>query len=413
MREARIAIVNNFKPRRPGDSSHLSAALADRYVAGGHEALVQTAAHQDAPAEEERDGHRVVRLTATPMPQLGLSIDVDMALALARTANLRRVRRRLDGFQPEAIPQHGQVYNLTWLSGRYGRRNKRPVLPSVHTRVESPDPKNTALCKAPDRGLVTPSLRRHRPRDVSMDELCGADCEQRHRATPAEREHSPAAVEPRRREAPPTRDVRAEDGNGDQPRTVSLGHGTPQRHRRPPSEAQPTSPDKHPQTKGRTAGRSDHDAGAKRAAEQGGTDASATTGEAPPAAVPSCVAAADSVSQDPQGAGVGTASQEARAAGRATNGTSSETNRPAGELRNGENVARARPNDGPDLAEVVIRLLDDPQEREWIAKAQRELVHANFTLDVVLARRHLEAFARMTGAPLPQLDPPRPEERPA
>jgi glycosyltransferase involved in cell wall biosynthesis len=408
----RIAVVNNFFPPRPGGSSHLSASLAARYVAAGHEVLVLTAAYQDAPAEEERDGYRVVRLPAMPMPQLGLSIDFDMAFALARPANLRRVRRLLDGFQPDVIHQHGQFFDLTWLSGWYARRNKIPVLLSVHTRLESPDPKYTALFKALDRFLVKPILRSYRPRYVIMDELCGAYCEQRYLATPDEFEYIPVAVEPSRFEAPPTRDVRAEYGIGDQPLIVSLGHVIPLRHRLPLIEALPTILDKHPQTKVMIVGRIYYDAFVKRAAELGVTDAIVTTGVVPPADVPSFFAAADIVTHDLQGTGFGTASLEAMAAGRATIGTITETNFPAVELRNWENFVLARPNDGPDLAEVVIRLLDDPQEREWIAKAQRELVHANFTLDVV-ARRHLEAFARMTGAPLPQLDPPRPEERPA
>ncbi|MET7751464.1 glycosyltransferase family 4 protein [Micromonospora sp. NPDC005367] len=391
----RIAVVNNFFPPRPGGSSHLAAALAARYVAAGHEVLVLTAAYRDSPAEEERDGYRVVRMPAMPMPQLGLAIDFDMAFTMARPGNRRRVNRLLDEFKPDVIHQHGQFFDLTWLSGWYARRRGVPVLLSVHTRLESPDPKYMAMFKALDRWLVKPILRRYRPRYVIMDELCGAYCEQRYGATKDEFEYLPVAVEPSRFEAPPTRDVRAEYEVNDAPLIVSLGHVIQLRDRLALVEGLPAILAKHPRTKVMVVGRVYYDAFLKRAEELGVSDAIISTGAVPPADVPSFFAAADIVAHDLQGGGFGTASLEAMAAGRATIGTITETNFPAVELRNWENFVLARPNDPKDLAAAVIRLLDEPQEREWIAKAQRELVHANFTLDVV-ARRHLDVFARMT-----------------
>ncbi|MFU8849839.1 glycosyltransferase family 4 protein [Micromonospora sp. SL1-18] len=391
----RIVVVNNFFPPRPGGSSHLAAALAARYAAAGHEVLVLTAAYRDAPATEERDGYRVVRLPAMPMPQLGLAIDFDMAFALARPGNLRRVTRLLDEFKPDVIHQHGQFFDLTWLSGWYARRRKVPVLLSVHTRLESPDPKYMALFKGLDRFLVKPILRRFRPRYVIMDELCGAYVEQRYKGTKDEFEYIPVAVEPSRFEAAPTVDVRAKYDVGDSPLIVSLGHVIQLRDRLALIEALPAILEKHPQTKVMIVGRVYYDAYQKRAEQLGVTHAVITTGAVPPTDVPAYFAAADIVGHDLQGGGFGTASLEAMAAGRATIGTITETNFPAVKLSNWENFVLARPNDAADLAEAVIRLLDDPQEREWIAKAQRELVHANFTLDVV-ARRHLEVFERMT-----------------
>lgn len=391
----RIVVVNNFFPPRPGGSSHLAASLASRYAAAGHEVLVLTAAYRDAPASEERDGYRVVRLPAMPMPQLGLAIDFDMAFTLARPGNLRRVTRVLDEFKPDVIHQHGQFFDLTWLSGWYARRRKVPVLLSVHTRLESPDPKYMALFKGLDRLLVKPILHRFRPRYVIMDELCGAYCEQRYKATKDEFEYIPVAVEPSRFEAAPVLDVRAKHGVGDAPLIVSLGHVIQLRDRLALIEALPAILGKHPQTKVMIVGRVYYDAYQKRAEQLGVAHALISTGAVPSTDVPAYFAAADIVAHDLQGGGFGTASLEAMAAGRATIGTITETNFPAVELRNWENFVLARPNDATDLAEAVIRLLDDPQEREWIAKAQRELVHANFTLDVV-ARRHLEVFERMT-----------------
>ncbi|MGC4808093.1 glycosyltransferase family 4 protein [Micromonospora sp. DT233] len=392
----RIAVVNNFFPPRPGGSSHLAAGLAARYAAAGHEVLVLTAAYQDAPAEEERDGYRLVRLPAMPMPQLGLAIDFDMAFTLARPGNLRRVTRLLDDFRPDVIHQHGQFFDLTWLSGWYARRRKVPALLSVHTRLESPDPKYMALFKGLDRFVVKPILRRYRPRYVIMDELSGAYCAKRYLATRDEFEYIPVAVEPIRFAGPPTRDVRADYGIGDDPLIVSLGHVIQLRHRLPLIEALPAILAKHPRTRVMMVGRVYYDAFLKRAAELGVSDAVISTDAVPPGDVPSFFAAADIVAHDLQGGGFGTASLEAMASGRATIGTVTETNFPAVRLRNWENFVLVRPNDSADLANAVIRLLDEPEEREWIAKRQQELVFSHFTLDVV-SRQHLDVFERMVG----------------
>ncbi|MEU8050249.1 glycosyltransferase family 4 protein [Micromonospora haikouensis] len=390
----RIAVVNNFFPPRPGGSSHLSAALAERYAAAGHEVLVLTAAYQGAPDEEERDGYRVVRLPAMPMPKLGLSIDFDMAFALARPGNLRRVSRLLTEFAPDVIHQHGQFFDLSWISGQYARRHRTPVLLSIHTRLESPDPKYAALFRLLDRFLVRPLIRRFHPRYVIMDELAARYCAQRYGATTADFEYIPVAVEPSRFDGTPELDVRARHSIGDAPLIVSLGHVIPLRDRIALVEALPTILAKHPDTRVLIIGRVYYDAYAKRAAELGVAHAVISTGVVPSAEVPAYFAAADVVAHDLQGGGFGTASLEAMAAGRATIGTVTETNFPAVHLRNWENFVLARPDDPADLADAVIRLFDDPQEREWIAKRQRDLVYSHFTLDVV-TRQHLAAFDRM------------------
>ncbi|MEV4410535.1 glycosyltransferase family 4 protein [Catellatospora sp. NPDC049609] len=390
----RIAVINNFFPPRRGGSSHLAAALAERYAAAGHEVLVVTAAYKGAPAEEECNGYRVVRVPARGMPQLGLAIDFDISFAMGRPGNLRRVFKLLEEFKPDVIHQHGQFFDLSWLSGWYARRRNVPVLLSIHTRLESPDPKYMALFKMLDRFMVKPIIRRFRPRYVIMDELAATYCEQRYKATTADFEYIPVAVEPARFERPPLRDIRAEYGVGDRPLIVSLGHVIPLRDRVALVNSLPAVLAKHPDAKVMVVGHVYYDAFIKRAAELGLSDSIIITGTVPPTDVPSFFAAADIVAHDLQGGGFGTASLEAMAAGRATIGTVTETNFPAVELTNWDNFVLARPDDPRDLAAAIIRLLDDPQERDRIAKRQHELVYAHFTLDVV-TRQHLDAFARM------------------
>lgn len=390
----RIAVVNNFFPPRAGGSSHLAAALAERYVAAGHEVIVLTAAYRDAPAQEWRGGYRVRRLPAVGMPQLGLSIDFDITFTAPRPGNWRRVFRVLDDFGPDILHQHGQFLDLAWISGWYARRRKVPVMLSVHTRLESPDPRYMAVFKGLDRFLVKPILRRYRPRYVIMDELAATYCEQRYKATTADFEYIPVAVDPARFDQPPARDVRGEHGIGNDPLIVSLGHVIPLRDRLALIDALPAVLARQPRTKVMIIGRVYYDAFAKRAAELGVSDAVITTGPVAKEDVPSYFAAADVVAHDLQGGGCGTASLEAMATGRATIATVTETNFPGVTLTNWENSILVMPNDPAQLAAALIRLLEDPQEREAIAKRQQELIYRHFTMDVV-TRQHLDAFDRM------------------
>lgn len=400
----RIAVVNNFFPPRAGGSAHLSAALAARYVAAGHEVIVLTAAYRQAPPEELVEGYRVIRLPAMGMPQVGLSIDFDITFTSPKPANWKRVRTILDEFQPDVIHQHGQFLDLAWLTGLWARKRKVPVLLSIHTRLESPRALYSFVFRQLDRFLVQPFMRWYKPRYVIMDELAATYCEQRYGATTDVFEYIPVAVEPRRFQEPPSRDVRADYGIGDAPLIVSLGHVIPLRDRVALVEALPAVLAKHPRTKVIIAGRVYYDAFLTRAEELGVTDALVVAGQVPKEDVPSFFNAADLVAHDLNGGGCGTASLEAMATGRATISTVRETNFPGVRLHNWENFLFAKPNDPEDLARAIIRLLDDPQERDTIAKRQREVILSHFTMDVVTAQ-HLDAFRRMAGLPAVQDSP--------
>lgn len=122
----RILVVNNFFPPRTGGSAHLSDSLAKGYAAAGHDVLVLTAAYGSAPAEEERDGLRIVRLPSWSLPETRLAVSFDILFTL-RPQLPARLRRLLDDFRPDVIHQHGQFFDLTWATGLYARRRRIPA----------------------------------------------------------------------------------------------------------------------------------------------------------------------------------------------------------------------------------------------------------------------------------------------
>ena len=112
----RILVVNNFFPPRTGGSSHLSQALARGYAATGHDVLVVTAAYGDAPAEETRDGVRIVRFPSFTIPESKFAVSFDISFA-SRIGMYRRFSRVVDEFRPDAFHSHGQFFDLTWAAG--------------------------------------------------------------------------------------------------------------------------------------------------------------------------------------------------------------------------------------------------------------------------------------------------------
>lgn len=389
----RIAVVNNFFPPRVGGSAHMAASLAAEFAASGHEVLAITAAYGGAPADEQRDGYRVVRLPAMKMPQIGLSIDFDMSFASVRPGNWRRIWKLLNEFKPDAIHLHGQFFDLSWLAGIYARRHRIPMLLTIHTLLVSDKKLYSTVFRFLDTVLVKPILDYLKPRYVLLDKLGVDYCVERYGTSDANSEYFPIAVDIAHFEKPLTKDVRAEHEIGDGPLIVSLGHVIPLRNRLPLIEALPSILDKHPGVRVLVVGRVYHDAFLKRARELGVEDVLTVTGAVPKEDVPAYFAAADIVTHDLHG-GCGTASLEAMLSGTATIASVTEDNYPGIELHNGENILLVRPDDSDALARTVIELLDDPSRRSAIAARESAMVRANFGLDVV-AEEHLRTFEKL------------------
>jgi glycosyltransferase involved in cell wall biosynthesis len=109
----------------------MSEALARHVAAAGHEVLIVAAAYCDAPAEEERDRLRIVRLpSVAATSKLAFNYDIPFT---ASPRNARRLFSLLDEFAPDVVHQHGQFFDLTWMSSLWARRRRVPTVLTVHT----------------------------------------------------------------------------------------------------------------------------------------------------------------------------------------------------------------------------------------------------------------------------------------
>ena len=392
----RIAVVNNFFPPRVGGSSHLSEALAKGYAAQGHEVLVLTAAYEDAPEVEERDGLRIVRLPAAMIPKSRLSVSFDIAFTMRRGA-YRRVAGLLDDFAPDAIHQHGQFFDLTWLSGLWARRRKVPVLLSIHTRLENPSAAYHGVFRGLDAAMVRPILRVYRPRMVVMDVQMDEYIKGRYAGAYSGLDYIPVGVDADWVKGGDGAHIRERHDLVDTPIILSLGHVIPLRDRILLVEAMPEVLRRHPHARLLVAGRVYYDLFLERARELGIGHAVLAIGAIPKSEVPDYLAAADIETHDLQGYGLGTASLESMAAGVPMVVAVREDNFPGIELHTGENVVLTPTDDPAALAQVLGDLLDDPAWRDRLGKAEQELVQERFSMQTVLGQ-HLETLAAMVAA---------------
>ncbi len=386
----RIAVCNNFFPPRTGGSAHLSEALARELVARGHEVLVITGSFRDAPAEEFVHGYRVVRLPAWYLPKTMLSFNFDINF-VTTPRNVRRVFALLDEFQPDLIHQHGQLFDLTFVSSAYAARRGVPVVLSVHSRLEHPNALADIVFRIGDAVLVRTFVRLPRPHVIAMDRLMERYIQQRY-GIPKERIVGiPVGIDPERFERPVTADVRREHGIGDAPMILSIGHVSPFRSRMTLVEAMPRVLEDYPDARFVVVGRTYTTSFIDRAVELGVRENLIVVGEVPSADIPNYVAAADIEAHDLDGAGCGTANLEVMAAGVPTIVAVRPDNFLGIELRTGSNIVLVPPTDPDALGQAIVAVLADPAGAARIAEGQKELIRSAFTMDVV-ATQHEELF---------------------
>lgn len=378
-------MVNNFYPPRVGGSAHLSESLAKGYAAEGHEVLVLTARHAEAPADEDADGVRVVRLPAFRMPETRLAVNFDIPFT-ARPSLPRRVRKLLDDFRPDVIHAHGQFFDLTWASGLWARKNDVPMLLSVHTRLQSPRKLYQQVFNVLDRFVVAPFMRRCKPTFVVMDVQMRDYIERKYRGGIAGMVPIPVGVHPEWVRGGDAALVRARHGLGSEPVILSTGHVIPLRDRMALVEAMPEVLRSVPKAKLVVVGGVYFDAFLRRARELGVRDSVLTTGAVPKRDIPHYLAAAAVESHELQGYGFGTASLESMAAGVPVVAAVRADNFLDIKLVDRSNVHLVPQGSASALAARLIEVLTDPPASAELAAAGSALVDANFTMEAVLAK---------------------------
>lgn len=369
----------------------MSEALARHVAAAGHEVLVVTAGYRDAPAEEDRDGLRIVRL-----PSLAITSKAAFNYDIPFTAspkNARRLFRLLDDFKPDVVHQHGQFFDLTWLSSIWARRRHVPTVLTVHTRFQSPFRLHAAAMRVADELIVRPFVRLGHPYVVPVDVFVRDYVKARFRIHDDHIVDIPVGIESERFRASDGAQIRERLGIGDRPMVLSMGHVIPLRDRLALVEAMPKLLAMYPELVVVVAGRIYDDRFARRARELGVEHALIMPGEISKTDVPHYAAAADVEGHDLQGLGFGMASLEMLAAGIPVVSVVRADNYPTAHFVDGEHLILAASSEPDVLASAIARLIADPELRKRVGAGGRRLIEEQFSMDLV-TQRYLELYQR-------------------
>jgi glycosyltransferase involved in cell wall biosynthesis len=334
-----------------------------------------------------------VRIESWSVPKSKLTFRFDINFAFS-PKNYRALYRVLDDFAPDVIHQHGQFFDLTFMSSVYARRRSVPTVLSVHTRLESPGRLHAFVLWLGDVTLVRSFIEMSHPDVVIMDRPMEEYVTARYRIPRSRQVAIPVGVEPHRFDEVDGGAVRRRLGIGDRPMLLSLGHVIPLRDRLALVEALPLVLEKVPDLAVVIVGDVYDHRFLRRAEQLGIADRVTLAGACARDEVPGYLAAADVEVHDLQGLGLGTASLEVMAAGVPVVAALRADNFPGVTLRSGENITMVRIGDDRALADAIVHLLADHEMAARVAEGQRRLVAEHFTLDVVIDR-HVELYERV------------------
>ena len=366
--------------------------------------LVLTAGYKNAPAEESRDGFHIVRVPAWTMPKNRLAANFDIAFTISPRAK-KLVDTILDDFAPDVIHQHGQFFDLTWLSGLWARSRKVPTLLSIHTRLETPNKLNNAIFRCADALLVAPLMRLHKPTLVVMDVLMDRYIGMRYRKAISGKVVIPVGINPTALAGGDGARARAEHDLADRHVLLSIGHVIPQRNRVPLVRALPRILERYPDLAVVVIGGVYHDEFLRLAKELGVEESIDAVGAIPQKQIPDYLAAADLEVHELQGQGFGTASLECLAMGIPVVADIPADNFVEVLLEDRRHLYLVPPvgdtnaDADPDaLADIILEILADPQAaRDRVSEHAKQLIQDHFTIDHVAAR-HLSVLSDLTGA---------------
>jgi len=392
----RIALVNNFFVPRPSGSAHLTEGLAREFAAAGHDVLVVTASYGDAPDDERRDGYHVVRLKSRSLPKLRLAMNYDIKFA-ASPSNWRHLKRLLDDFAPDVLHQHGQFFDITWMSSIWARRRRVPVALTVHTPLVHTQPLYGAVLWLGDMLLARPFIGLDKPTVVVFDKWIKGYVQRRYRIPEDRLASIVVGIDADRFGTVDPAVVRDELQLGNRPVVLSLGHVIPLRNRLTLIRALPRLLERHADTAVVVVGDVNDESFLRLASELGVRDSLIVTGSVPKEKIPYFVAAADLETHDHQGLGLGTTTLEVMASGKPVVVAADRDNFAGIELESWENAVLIGREDHRALAEAMITLLDQPALAERIGKAQRQVIEEHFTIETV-ARNHLALYDELVAS---------------
>ena len=375
-------MFSNLFPPVVSGSSTFTWDLSRNLVQRGHQVTVVTAQVENVAKHEIVEGVRVFRLPAIRLPRLPITYNFKWMTYTFTPRNLSRLEALFAQEQFDVIHQQNHIFDTILSSTRMARRHSLPLILTVHTPVEHPNPLFNAVLTGLD--AIARRVIFDKADGVISAGTGGKDyIESRHRiSSPIIIPYGIEVAQPRQEDI---RILKQRFGLGDGPVILSLGHVNRLRNRVDLIQAMPLVLQRFPTARLLIVGGIDVQE-PLQLVQQLGLDNSVTfTGAVPHDQIPALFAlstveaATFNTTRYP---GPGIAHMEAMAAGLpviATEvGPQSSFN-----LHNWENAVLLPPNRPKVMAEALIRLLSDEELRRRIGENARQTMAQNCSWDAV------------------------------
>jgi glycosyltransferase involved in cell wall biosynthesis len=389
----KIALVNNFFLPRISGSAHLTKVLASNLASLGHDVLVITSDQGSTTGLEEFDGYSVLRLKCRELPQTRLSMRYDVNFAFSRK-NYRILSQALQDFKPDIIHQHGQFFDLTWMTSIWARKHKVPVVLTVHTPLIHPGRLLASLFWIADEILVRPFLALGRGKVLVVDKFMRNYVSKRYHLKFSEINVIPLAIDVEKFHYRSNSVVREKYELGDDPVILSIGHVIPLRNRIALVEAMPIILKRHPRTKVLIVGDLLDSAFVELAKELNVEGALKLIGPIPHDQISDFFAAATLESHDLQGFGLGTSTLEVMASEVPVVAVVEGDNFPGIEFVDGRDIVMAPIGNTRVLAEKICDLIDDPEAARKVGMGERKFVEENLSSGRIV-EKHLKLYQQL------------------
>lgn len=372
----RILMFNNLFPPVKSGSSHFTVMLAKNLVERGHQVAVVTAQLAGTERSEDMDGIRVERLPCLMLPPLEIAHGFKHLSYTLLPGALRRVTELCQGY--DLLHQHGQIFDTALMSAYIARRQKIPLVTTIHTPVHHTTPAYLKVLATLDKTVVRRLITDHAAALIAPDKTVLDNIAERYHHPWVE--EIPYGVAPVSTTEAGGAEVRRRYGLGERPVIVSLGHVHNLRDRCDLIAAMPevlrAVPDAHllivgdvltprPKALADTLGLSGH------VTFTGGV-AHSQIGDY----LAACTIEAHWLNETP---GLGIAAMEAMSAGKAVVSSIGPDDLGPGLLKPGHNVMLIEPGSVSSIAGAVIALLRDPAFRQRIGDAGRRLILDHFS----------------------------------
>ena len=393
-----ICIVNGFFPPHVSGSARLAFLLSEELAQRGHNVVVVTSRIGETPETEKRGAMTIYRVRSLKYPKLELLHNADLYWNLL-PQNVARIVGILRRHRVDVVQAFGQFQDLTLVAVAACKVLSIPAVLSIHVRMEHPRSLYNSVFVFGDKVLVRHLVAQRVKAVVALDKQMGDYIIERYNVANDSISFIPTAVDIARFDKCEGRSIRKRYGLEER-EPVILSLGTISNYRSPTSliTALPSVLEEFPKSKLLLVGAVHSAKPARLVKDLGLTESVIFAGRVDYSIIPSYLGACDVEGHDLEsGMGVGLASLEAMAAGRAVLSSAREDNFINLRLQSWKNIVLVRPGNVKDISNALIRLLSDEKLRESIGMNARVFVKEHFALETV-SRSYERLYQEITGS---------------